>query len=72
MSREIYQGSGGHGLSLTEYWGGEDRGICIQLTGENCDRKLGYVGLTVEEAQAIVGELSEWIQDNFPITEVQP
>lgn len=63
MSTKIYEGAGVHELTLTQYWGGNERGVCLQLTGTNCSRKIGYVGMTREEADAIAGEIKAWLGD---------
>lgn len=63
MSKEFSGPFGQHEIQLTEYWGGDDKGTCIQVTGENCDRRVGYVGLTVHDAYLLIGELARWIKD---------
>jgi hypothetical protein len=61
MSTEILeQQSSGHEISLTQYWGGDEHGVCIQVTGKNCDRETGCVGLTAAEALFIGRKLIEW------------
>jgi predicted RNase H-like nuclease (RuvC/YqgF family) len=62
MSRLIYTGptdKESHSLSLTQYACGEGK-LCLQLTGENCDRGLGYVSINRNEALDLIKELSEW------------
>ena len=49
-----------HQPSLTQYYGGEKRGMCIQLTAQNCDGRTDYVGMTVAEARTIGFRLLEW------------
>lgn len=66
MSKPIYDSSNGrHSLVLTEYSGGAEQGLCIQLTGYNCDGKIGYVGMTRKEAGFIAHELLRWVEDAF-------
>lgn len=62
MSTEITEEYGEHRLTLTQYWGGDEKGLCIQLNGENCDRKTGHVGMTVRDAYDTAMELVKWIQ----------
>ena len=62
MSTEIQEAFGEHNTSLTEYYGGKDKGLCIQITGENCDKDLGYVGLTIRDAYELIGYLAMWIK----------
>lgn len=74
MSIEIYHDPNGpHELNLNQYWGGDEKGVCIQLTGYNCDKdknytevwqraNIGYVGMTEEEARRIAFQLNEWIE----------
>ena len=61
MSTKILeQQESGHQISLTQYWGGDEKRTCIQITGLNCDGKVGYVGLTRDEALQIGRKLSDW------------
>jgi len=53
MSTEIIESFGDHDISLTQYSGGREKGICLQITGLNCDKRVGYVGLTVIDASRI-------------------
>ena len=62
MSTLIYQDVGTHQISLTQYYGGDDRGVCIQITGNNCDRKIGHVGMDVKEARLVVKKLKKWLR----------
>lgn len=71
MSVEIWKGDGPHRLSLTQYWCGTDRGICVQLTGESCDKKIGHVGLTVEEAAELAAQLTLWIHSRSESEEME-
>lgn len=51
---------------LTEFWGGVDRGTCLQVT---CDAPRnepygeGYIQLTRGEATALYLALEEWLED---------
>lgn len=58
MSTELYEIDGPHKLTLTQYGG--KHGLSIQITGWNCDNKLGYVGMMPEEARAIAKKLKQW------------
>ena len=63
MSTEIRDVYGDHRLTLTQYWGGDERGVCLQLTGNNCDHEtFGFVGLTVRDAYETAKSLIEWVQ----------
>ena len=62
MSTELYVGKGQHLVALTEYSGG-DKGLCIQITGLHCDKEVGYVGMTKEEAQRVGIELLIWSKE---------
>ena len=43
-------------IGVCRFWGGEDRGVCVQLTGDN-----GYVQMTVSEIIAALPMLKEVI-----------
>jgi len=62
MSIELieYAGGGPHEVSLTQYWGGDEAGTCVQVTGYNCDGMMGCVGLTKKEARIIGEYLVRW------------
>jgi hypothetical protein len=60
MSREYGTVKGPHRIRITGYHGGEERGRCLQLTGYNCDDKLGYISLTANEAERLYIKLREW------------
>ena len=62
MSTEIRNEYGDHRLQLTQYYGGKDTGICIQLTGLNCDGEVGFVGMSVRDAYETAIELVGWIK----------
>ena len=42
-------------LQLTQFWGGNERGISIQLTQDT-----GYIQLTVDEAAKVAAALDSW------------
>lgn len=60
MSKEVYFSRGEHELQLTQYFGGSHKGLCLQITGRNCDNNTGYVGMTKEEAAEIGEQLLLW------------
>lgn len=57
---------------MTEFWGGDDRGMCVQITSKNiqlrdtAEEQLreseGYIQLTMEEAAALCEALGGFIQ----------
>jgi hypothetical protein len=47
---------GDHLFSLTRYSGGF-KGPCIQITGPNSDGKIGYIGMTREQAAGLAIDL---------------
>ena len=49
MSTLIVDYFGVHDLTLTQYWGGDEKGICVQVTGLTREGAQ-YVDLTVDEA----------------------
>ena len=59
MSTEL-KASLGHPMSLTRYWGGDDKGAMIQVTGPNCDSEIGYIGLSRAEAISLAIDLLEF------------
>uniref|UniRef100_A0A6M3LKS9 Uncharacterized protein n=1 Tax=viral metagenome TaxID=1070528 RepID=A0A6M3LKS9_9ZZZZ len=62
MSIELWaEYSGPHELSLTQYFGGAEKGVCVQLTGLNCDNLHGYVGMTKTEARDVAAVLAVWV-----------
>ena len=50
---------GPHEISFNRFWGGTDRGPCVQLTGYNCDGEIGYISLTKDEVKRTIKKLSE-------------
>jgi len=62
MSKELWLDTGPHKLALSSYWGRSIKGKCIQITGWNCDRGYGYVGMTLAEAESLVKKLTEVLE----------
>jgi hypothetical protein len=48
-------------LDLTQFSGGTERGICIQVTTN--ERPESYCSFTLEQARTLVRELQRWIDD---------
>jgi len=61
MSTEYGKIKGPHDISLTGYYGGVDKGRCMQLLGGNCDGLRGYIGMTEKEARLLILRLREWL-----------
>ena len=57
---------------MTEFWGGDDRGMCVQITSKNiqlrdtAEEQLreseGFIQLTMEEAAALCNALTGFIR----------
>ena len=62
MSTLIVDYFGVHDLTLTQYWGGDEKGICVQVTGLTREGAQ-YVDLTVDEAYKLSMHLIGWIKD---------
>jgi len=45
---------------LKEFWGGDGRGVCLQITAIADDE--GFIQLTMEEATALCNDLSAFIK----------
>lgn len=60
MSKQIGTVKGPHKIELNQYAGSDPEGLCIQITGYNCDRQLGYVSMTYKEAREVAGLLLRW------------
>lgn len=41
-------------MCVTRFWGGEDRGPCIQLTRLNEDGNINYVQIAAKEMPALI------------------
>jgi len=61
MSIEDGNIKGPHDLSFTRYFGGVGKGKCMQITGLNCDDRVGYIGVTEGEAIGIIYKLAGWL-----------
>jgi len=59
MSKDIETDMTKH--KATKFWGGSDKGDCIQITSNNIDE--GYIQLTMEEAVSLVNCLIEFIKN---------
>ncbi len=57
MSTELFDN--GY-VSLTQFAGGSDRGVCVQIT--TTERPTSHVSLNVREARELVGALSAWLR----------
>ena len=68
MSKHIRQFDGPHQIDLHQYSGSDDKGLCIQITGFNCDRLIGYVGMTCREAWRVAGALRRWARRQGGLT----
>jgi hypothetical protein len=67
MSTEIGNlqdtGSRGVELNLTRYWGGDKRGICVQLSATTEEGVGGYVQLSAADIIALLPILKTYIID---------
>ena len=52
MSKDIYSGED---FSLTQFWGGEKKGISIQIT------QKGYVKFNKKELKKLIKKLNKWL-----------
>ena len=52
MSKTIYDGED---FSLTQFWGGADKGISIQIT------QKGYVQFNKKELKKLMKKLNNWL-----------
>lgn len=48
--------NGKHQFALTRYWGGKNGGH-VQVTGPNCDREIGCIGVSRDEALYLAADL---------------
>jgi len=48
--------------TLTRFWGGKDRGICLQITPEQ-HPDGGYAQLTADDVKELVVELGKFLED---------
>jgi len=61
MSKKIGEIEGPHKITFNQFFGGIDKGLCIQLTGYNCDNEIGYISLTRKEAGLAIIQLGDWL-----------
>jgi len=48
--------------SLTEYYGGDERGICVQITALKMEDGDGYITLSSEEAEILIKDLKGFVK----------
>lgn len=48
--------------TVKEFWGGDDRGVCLQITSIEAVDGEGFVQLTMEEAAALCNDLGAFIK----------
>jgi hypothetical protein len=53
MSNDLYRKDD---FTVTSFWGGEERGPCIQIT-----KGVSYVQLEQEEAKEVVYAINNWL-----------
>lgn len=51
----------GDTIHITQFWGGRDYGMCIQMTGKN-----GYIVMNRSAAMDIAEAINEWIGGDRP------
>ena len=59
MAADIETG-GQSGAALTQYWGGLERGICLQLTGPS-ETGRQYIQLDLGQVRALARDLELWV-----------
>ena len=68
MSNELETKMTDH--AATEFWGGDKRGVCVQITAANINiresvedqlQEEGFIQLTMEEASALCNTLSRFV-----------
>lgn len=57
MSTELEYGQADLGVTFTEFAGGSERGVCVQVTMRNGN----YVALTEEQAMNVARMLERWV-----------
>jgi hypothetical protein len=64
MSTELKTKMSDH--SMTQFWGGDNRGVCVQITAsaplQVYDTVEGWIQLTMEEAAALCSDLSAFVK----------
>ena len=63
MSTDFGGIKGPHEITFTRFWGGTDRGLCIQLTGFNLNSEIGYITLTYDEVTREIKKLREIVKE---------
>ena len=53
-------------VALTSYYGGDKRGVCLQITNQNDE---GYVQLTKAQARELVSEINKWLIGDYSPSE---
>ena len=51
-------------ISLTRFWGGDKKGVCVQLTSRMEDGGIGYVQLSVQDIITLMPILKKEIIDS--------
>ena len=73
MSTEIgtlkKSGSRNVDLQLTRYYGGRDKGVCIQLTAEMEEGKIGYVQLSAKDLNHLIPLFKKYVIDYAEVRE---
>lgn len=60
----IKAGSRSKDIKITRYWGGKEKGPCVQLTQEMEEGSWGYVQLSKEESVLLIAVLKEYVFKN--------
>ena len=47
--------------TVKQFWGGDHRGVCLQITAKSDETGPGYIVLTMEEAAALCNNLGDFI-----------
>jgi hypothetical protein len=65
MSTEIgtlrNTGSRNVDMNITRYYGGKDKGVCVQLTAEMEEGRAGYVQLSAKDLRYLISILDRYI-----------
>jgi hypothetical protein len=66
MSTEITPETLKGTLLVTSFWGGKDRGVCIQLTPRSGSEVYGsYAQLTLKEVEELTDCLLQWMAEHY-------
>lgn len=65
MATRIYEGNN---ITITQYWGGDDRGQCLQIMMQDSEHAfkenlIGATQLDLGDAIELYNELGAWIKD---------